>query len=163
MAALVYRDIEIRGRVYPDANAAAAALGVTADAVRMAARRGTLHRCGTGASHPEPMPVRIRGVVYPDARTAAAALGVTPTAVWAALAAGNPDRVGLPNPPPNWRARPFTVGGLRFASMRAAALALGFSDPGYVARAMKRNSRRGRERILAAAMAYRARLEREAA
>ena len=34
-----YRDIEIHGVVYPDANAAAAALGVTAGQVRMAVRR----------------------------------------------------------------------------------------------------------------------------
>lgn len=41
-----YRNIAVRGVVYADANAAAAALGVTAHSVRAAIREGRLQRLG---------------------------------------------------------------------------------------------------------------------
>jgi len=47
MGKRVYQNIEIRGVVYPDVNAAAAALGVTAGQVRMAVRKDRLDGLGT--------------------------------------------------------------------------------------------------------------------
>ena len=55
MGRRIYRDIEIRGVVYPDAGSAAAAHGVSAQAVRVAVRKGTQHRgrhgCGWRRAH----------------------------------------------------------------------------------------------------------------
>lgn len=149
----IYQDIEIRGVVYPDADAAAAAFGVTADAVRMACRRGTQHRIGTGAVGVEPMRVRIAGRDFETAKAAAAHFGVHTSAVYAAIRDGDPDRVARPAVYNPWKSRRFSIGGLTFPSMSAASRALGFTDE-YIAQVMRRGSERGRERILAAAMAY---------
>lgn len=153
MGVRLYRDLVVRGEVFPTAAAAAARFGVSADTVRIAARKGTLHRVGTGAVGSEPFPVRIRGVVYPSARAAAKALGVSPGAVWQALAQGDVDRIGLgPRCHRPHRSRAITLGGMRFASMAAADRALGFS-PGYIAHSLRRGRRSALERIMAAAMA----------
>ena len=149
----IYRDIEIRGVRYPSASAAGKALGVTADAVRIAVRRGTLHRVGTGRVGAEPLPVCIRGKTFPDARAAAAHFGVCVSAVHSALAAGVPDRVGRKVPPPQPRAKPVTLFGVDFPSHAEASRALGFRDD-YLARALKRNTRSGQQRIMAAVMKY---------
>ncbi len=194
-----YQDIEIHGVVYPDANAAAAALGVTAGQVRMAVRRGrldglgtrpalrpvtirgvtysnfseagkalgvhantvraayrngTLHRVGTGRVGPEPMRVRIAGQDFEDVNAAAAHFGVQPGTVYSAICDGDPDRIARPAVYNPWKSKAFTIGGVTFPSMRAVSRALGFKDEEYVAKALKRGSRRGRERILAAAMSY---------
>jgi hypothetical protein len=148
-----YRDIEIRGTVYPTVQDVADALGVTPRAVTMAIRKGTTDRIGTGAVGSEPMPVRIRGRVYPDAGAAAKALGVTRGRIHQAINRGHEDRVGLPPSHNGARAKPVRVGGLDFPSMAAASRALGFRSE-YLSRVMTRGSKRGRERILAAAMAY---------
>lgn len=150
MGARLHRDIEIRGVVYPTAQAAARALGVQAQTVRKAAQRGTLDSVGLGLSHPRPMPVRIRGRVYPSARAAAAALGVSQGAIRQALARGDPDSVGRRRYN-GARARPVAIGGLQFASMAEASRALGFSQS-YVSKVLRGRSPVSRQRLLGAAM-----------
>jgi hypothetical protein len=123
-----YTDIEVRGVVYPTVGDAAAALGVRPDTVRLAVRSGRLHRLGVGRAGPEKMPICIRGFNYPDADAAAKAFGVSRTAIYQALYRGDVDCVGrsrFGRVPPN--AKPFEIGGLRFASMAQASGALGFS------------------------------------
>lgn len=156
-----YTDIEVRGRVFPTAQAAAAHFGVQPQTVLVALRKGTLHRLGTGAVGAEPCPIRIRGTLYPSAKAAARALGVNDNTISVALARGTLDRVGLPRRDA-WNAAPITLGGVRFPSRAAADRALGF-PVGYVWAALKRRSPRAMERIVAAAMAHVAQAERRAA
>ena len=156
MRATIYRDIDIRGQVFATARAAAEHFGISADAVRIAARRGTLHRVGTGDVGAEPCPVRIRGTIYASAKEAGAAYGLTPAAIHRALAEGRIDRVGLAERKGRpHRSREIVIGGVRYASMRAADRALGFG-PGYVAHSLKNGRKCAAERILGAAMALRA-------
>ena len=150
-----HRAVEIRGVVYPDANVAAAVVGVQPQTVICAIRNGTLDDCGLGKVGAKPMPIRIRGVDYPNARAAAQALGVSPGAVYMGLRRGTIDNVGLgsgcgPKPIP---LRPVTLGAIHFPSVRAAARALGLKS-NYLSRALNGNSRVMRERVYAAAMAY---------
>ncbi|EPX82080.1 hypothetical protein [Salipiger mucosus] len=161
MGAVRYRNLKIRGVVYPTATDAAKALGVSADAVRIAARKGTLHRVGTGRVGVEPMPVRIRGLDFPNAKAAAVHFGVTVHAVHYAISAGDPDRIGRRSKPPQARARPITLYGVNFPSHAEASRQLGFQSE-YVARALKRNTPEGHERIRTAMMAYVARQEQAA-
>lgn len=154
--ALVHGPVEIRGVVYPGPKAAAQALGLHPETVRTAIRKGTLHRCGTGRVGPEPMPVRIAGRTFADARAAAAHHGVAPATVWAAVCDADPDRIARAPRWKPWRARPFTIGGITFPSMLEAERALGLTA-GYIRTSIKRGSKRGYERIVAAAMAYAAR------
>ncbi|WP_347311382.1 hypothetical protein [Defluviimonas sp. SAOS-178_SWC] len=152
MGGTIYRDIEIRGQVFPTAAAAAAHFGVVPDTVRLAVRRGTLHRVGTGEIGAEPCPVRIRGVDYRSAREAARAFGVTAAAIHRALAEGRVDRIGLAQRRGRaHRSREIIIGGVCYPSMRAADGALGFK-PGYIARSMKNGRKCAWERILGAAM-----------
>ena len=154
MGKRLYQDIEIRGTVYPDVGAAAKALGVRPDAVRLAVRKGTAHRIGTRATGVEPMPVRIRGQVYPSAKVAAQALGVRVSAIYMAMAKGREDALGLPRRYNGAKSKEFSIGGLSFPSQNAASRALGFRNPEYVTRVLQRQSASGFERILGAAMAY---------
>lgn len=147
-----YRDLEIRGVKYETAAAAAAALGVSSDAVRIAAKRGTLHRVGTGRVGREPMPVRIRGVDFPDAHAAAEHFGVSPHTVWAAIGMGDPDRVARKVPPPLPRLKPVTLYGVSFPSCAEASRQLGFGWSGYVSQALRRQNPVAQERIRAAVM-----------
>lgn len=153
MGRRIYRDIEIRGVTYPDANAASQALGVSADTVRLAARNGMLHRCGLGRVGVEPMSIRIGNKVFPDAAAAAKHFKVGRTAIYKAIENGDPDRIGRPRVYNGARSKPFQVCGLRFRSRREASLKLGFGA-GYVSHALHRNSAHAKERIIAAAMAY---------
>ena len=153
MGKRIYTDICVRGEVFPDANAVAERFGVTPDAVRIAVRRGTAHRIGTGAVGVEPMPVRVAGRDFPTAQAAARHFGVTSHAVYQAIQEGRADEFRQRYRNPGHRARPFSIGGLSWPSMLAADRALGFKE-GYIANVMKRGSKRGHERILAAAMAY---------
>jgi len=151
MGKRIYRDFEVRGVVYPDANVAAAALGVTPEAVRIALRKGTAHRLGTGAVGAEPLPVRIRGRVFPSTNAAAAHLGVTPNAIQKALSEGREDQVGLPQRYNGAVSKPVTIGVQTYPSMASASRALGFSA-GYVSQALRRQSTVAMQGILAAAM-----------
>lgn len=153
MGRRIYRDIAIRGVTYPDAGAAARATGVTASAIRRACREGTLDRVGLGHTNVVPMRVRIRDVTYPDAGAAARAFGMTRAAVYRAIDNGTIDRFGLRQRYNPARATPFELGGIVYPSRSAADRALGFS-PGFIAQALRTGSRRGRERILAAAMRH---------
>lgn len=158
MGKRLYRDIEIRGVVYPTVQAAAQAFGITPKAVTLAISKGTTHRIGTGAVGPEPMPVRVRGKLYPDAGAAAKALGLTRPAIYAAISEAREDRVGLAPVYNVARSKPITIAGMAFPSMASASRALGF-QPGFIAKALKRGSKRGQERILAAAMALKAQMD----
>ena len=146
------RSVTIRGVIYPSHSAAGRALAVNANTVRAAQRNGTLHRVGTGRVGPEPMRVLIAGVEFADARAAAAHYGVQVNTVLSAVCDGDPDRIARPRRYNPARSQPITIGGLSFPSKSAASRALGFKDREFVAKALKQGSKKGRERILAAAM-----------
>ena len=146
-----YRDIEIHGRIYANADEAGSALGVTGTTVRQHIRAGTLHRLARGLSGPEPMPVRIRGVDYDSPADAATALGVGINQVYRRLADGRPDSIGLPNNRGQHCAKPFKIGPLEFRSLSEASRELGLGKD-YVGRAYRRGSKRMQERVLAAAI-----------
>ncbi|MCA0851405.1 hypothetical protein [Salipiger thiooxidans] len=162
MGRTIYTNIEIRGKVYADLASAARANGVTSDAVRLAMRRGSLHRVGTGRVGREPMPVRIHGKDFPDAHAAAAHFGVTAQTIWSAINAGDPDRIGRPAAPRQAQEKPVTLHGVTFRSRAEASRALGFKNVEYISRALKRDTPEGRERIRLAVMKYLARRESEA-
>ncbi|MBC7154575.1 MAG: hypothetical protein H5U19_08190 [Rhodobacteraceae bacterium] len=151
MGRTVYRDIEIRGVVYADVNAAAAALGVCTHAVRSAVRRGTQHRIGTCAKGVEPMPVSLAGQQFANARAAAAHFGVSCDAIYKAIDSGRAQHFGAPRRRVSPKSKPLAIGSLRFASMDEASRVLGFGR-GYISLAMRRRSKAGLQRILAAAM-----------
>lgn len=146
-----YRDIEVRGTVYADANAAAAALGVSPQTVRNAVRSGRTHRVGKGERWPEPLPVRVRGMVFKSARAAAEHFGVKPPAIYRAILQGREDRFLLPRKQRNGMSKPITIGPLSFSSMDEAARVLGFKQ-GYVSRSLRSGRTSAIERILGAAM-----------
>lgn len=154
----IHRNLSIRGVVYPDADAAAEALGVTATQVRAHARAGTLDRCGAGGRGVAPMPVRVRGVDYPSPAAAAHAFGIGVDAVYRRIEAGRADDIGLPNARGQHCAQPVEIGPLSFPSKSAAARALGLS-PNYVHSAYARKSPKMLERVVAAAMAQAAKRE----
>mgnify|MGYP000400970030 CR=1 FL=1 len=154
MGRKIYTNIEIGGVVYPDVAAVAKAKGVAPDTVRRAIKNGTQHRIGCGRGGVEPMPIMIRGRTYKTARHAARANGVTVKAIYQALCCDRIDRVGLNVRRTSGNAKPFRIGSLEFPSMRAASLALGFENGCFVSKALRKGSKRGQQRILAAAMAY---------
>lgn len=147
----VYRDIEIRGAVYPTIKAAALAHGVRHNTVLKAFHAGRLDKVGLGTVGFEGLPVRIRDSVYKDAKTAAAAFGVTKAAIYKALNEGNIDSVGG-DLRGGANAIPFEIGGLRWPSRRAASINLGFR-PGYVQAAFQYGRKAAHQCILGAAMA----------
>jgi hypothetical protein len=152
MGSRLYRDLVIRGVCYATAQEAAAALGVQAQTVRVAARAGRLDGVGLGEHWPKPMPVRIRGLDFATAREAAAYFGLSVHSIHVALARGSMDSVGLPRRPHGGaRRKPVAIGPLRFASHAEAGRALGFS-PGYVSHVRRRGSVAGMQRLMAAAM-----------
>jgi len=148
------RPVTIRGVTYPNFSDAAHAHGVHPNTVRTAYRNGTLHRVGTGRVGPEPLPVRIGGKNFDNARAAAAHFKVPIGTIYDAICDGDPDRIFRPKVYNPWKSKPFTIGNLTFPSMREASRELGFKNDEYIAKVLKRNSRKGKERILAAAMAY---------
>ncbi len=149
-----FRPVTIRGVTYDNFSDAARALGVNPNTVRAAYRNGTLHRVGTGRVGPEPMRVQIAGQVFDNVHAAAKHFGCCPHTIWAALADGDPDRVARPQRYNPWKSKRFQIGTLSFPSMRAASRALGFKDEEFIAKAVKRKSKRGQERIMVAAMHY---------
>lgn len=151
--------VTIRGVRYPSCAAAGRAFGVTGESVARSRDRGTLDRVGLGLRGARPTPVRIDGRDFESARAAAEFYGRTVPAVWAALEAGDPDRIARNARYNGGSSKPFSVGPLRFPSMAAACRALGFANETYIAQVIHTNSKRGRERILAAAQAYLARSE----
>ncbi len=149
-----FRPVTIRGVTYANFSEAARALGVNPNTVRVAYYNDTLHRVGTGRTGPEPMRVKIAGQVFNSAHDAARHFGCCPSTIWSALADGDPDRVARPQRYNPWKSKPFKIGTLSFPSMRAASRALGFKDEEFIAKAVKRKSKRGQERIMVAAMHY---------
>lgn len=151
MGELKHTDIAIRGRVFPTIEAAAAAHGVSYNAVLIALRKGTLDRVGTRRTGVEPMPVMIRGRRFADAYAAARHFGVSPQTVWRAIRLGRTDRIGLGQKYNGARSKPITLGGVRFASMTDASEALG-RDRSYVVHVLRRGGPRAREGLIGAAM-----------
>lgn len=149
-----HRSVTIRGVTYLNMSAAGRALGVSPNTVRAALRKGTLHRAGTGRVGPEPMRVRIAGQVFENAADAAAHFGVKVMTVYSAISDGDPDRIARPKVYNPWKSQPFKVGPLNFPSMREASRALGFSNPEFISKVVKHNSKKGRERIIGAALRY---------
>ncbi len=151
MGKRIYLDIEVRGVVYANANAAGLALGVSAEAVRIAIRNGTQHRIGTGAVGVEPMPVCLGGLNFENAGLAAEHFGVTKHAVYQAISAGRAQDFGKPPRHARLRSKPVTIGNLTFPSMDEAGRVLGFGQ-GFISQAMRQKSKAGLQKILAAAM-----------
>ena len=158
---LKYTDLDVRGTIYPDAQTAAVAHGVSAEAVRWAARRGALHRLGTGRVGVEPMPVLIRGERFRDAKQAAAHYGVTPAAVYTAMMRGKLDNLARPQRYNGAKSKPVTLASMRFASMSEADRVLGFKR-GYVSLALRRQSLPAMQAILGAVMRERNRRDQQA-
>lgn len=158
MGLKIYTDINIRGTVYPDVRSVCRALGVTGETVRIAIRKGTAHRIGTGQVGKEPMPIRVRGVVYDSAEVAAKALGVSVSAIYQALSKDRLDRIGKAQVQLPARRKPVTIAGMTFASMAEADRILGFGH-GYVSLALKTGRECARWRMVRAVAELRAREE----
>lgn len=137
MGRRIYENINIRG--------------VTAEAVHIALRKGTQHRIGTGAVGVEPMSIFLSGMHFNNIHDAAAHFGVTRTAVYQAISRGRAQ--GFRKLPRHSRSnsKPITIGNLRFSSMDEACRVLGFNS-GFISLTMRRRSKTGLQRILAAAM-----------
>jgi len=69
------------------------------------------------------MLIEIRGVIYESVKHAASVLGVSKYAIYSALRRGGMDSVGLGNT----QSHPIDLDGLKFRSMGAAGIALGFN------------------------------------
>ena len=141
----------IRGVTYPNAGAAAEALGVSKMTVLGAIREGKPDRVGLGRSL---MQVTIRGVTYRSAAEAAEALGVATATVYCALTRGDIDRVGIGV---DYEARktkgglppkPVTVAGRRFASMADLARFVGMT-PRAVRNVFSRGKDKARDDLVA--------------
>lgn len=93
------KPVTIKGVTYPSIFAAGKALGVKAQTVRMAIRRGTTDSIGLGSKMVDghqinSEPLTIRGVRYPSQTIAAEVLGVTQGAISNAIRRGTLDTVG---------------------------------------------------------------------
>ena len=93
-------EITIRGKTYPTIADAAADLGVSANAVRIAKRKGTLDGVGLQkARRRRSAPVTIRGVEHPSPAAAAKALGVDVNEIYRLEKLGRLDEIGPPEDP----------------------------------------------------------------
>lgn len=129
--------IVIRGVEYPDAETAAAALGIKPVTVKKAIRDGKTDRLGLKRG-PEPGMVRVRGRIYKSAATAARALQVSPITIYVAIRRGREDFVGLnrsrkhsiqkPDKRPHPLSTPVQIGQKTWPSINAAARDLGVHD-----------------------------------
>ncbi|WP_208348733.1 hypothetical protein [Pseudaestuariivita rosea] len=79
MTQRLYTDLDVRGVIYADAHAVAAAFGITASTVRDHARAGTLDRCGLGnegkTGQFQPKPFVIGPLCFASLAEASRALG----------------------------------------------------------------------------------------
>lgn len=78
--------IKVRGVVYPSVKAAAAALGITANAVYSALGRGNMDTVGTGQNKPQA--IQLDGLSFPSIRAASLALGFKRTYLSKVLSKG---------------------------------------------------------------------------
>ena len=93
-------EITIRGKTYPTIADAAADLGVTEGAIRVAKRKGTLDGVGLQkARRRRSAPVTIRGVEHPSPAAAAKALGVDVNEIYRLEKTGRLDEIGPPEDP----------------------------------------------------------------
>jgi hypothetical protein len=92
------------------------------------------------------MRVKVRGVVYESVDECAAALGVCRGTVCAALSRGREDAIGTGrgrhSGDRTGRAKPITVGGVRYPSIAAASRGLGMAD-GWLGDVLKKMKHRG--------------------
>ncbi|GLQ26119.1 hypothetical protein [Sulfitobacter pacificus] len=151
-APVKHQNLEIRGVTYADVSDAAMCLGVSKSAVYFGLRKGCLDRVGLRTTGVAPYPVRIGCTRYESVADAAKALRMPKARIYSAVIAGDPDRLVRPKRYNPWKSIPFTVGSQTWPSMSAASLALGFKNRDYIAKVVKRGSKRGWERILSAAM-----------
>ena len=152
MGKRVHININVRGTIYPDANAVAAKFKIKPSTVTVACRNGRQHRIGLGRCGAEMMPIRVRGRDFADAGAEAKHFGLSLGAIYQALYRDDVDRIGLPRRRGAANAKTFEIGGLRFVSMAEASLALGFGR-GYISQSLRRGTAIPRERIIGAALA----------
>lgn len=164
------REITVRGVTYESHAACAKALGVSLATVHSAKHKGRLDTLGLGHRPPPPycQPVKIRGKEYPSVKAAAKALRVKPSTISSALSRGRLERAGLGRGRKHaheWsgglEAKPFSIGGITFRSQQEASRAFGRA-PTYVSNVLTKGGPRARENLLAAAMSYIAKKEKEA-
>lgn len=146
--------VTVHGVTYPSYSDAGRALGLAANTIRHAHKNGTLHRVGCGRRGPEPMRIKIGDAEFESAAEAARHFKCRPMTILSAVADGDPERVARARRYNPWKSKPFQIGDLRFPSMRQASRALGFESEEFIAKALKRGSKKGYERIVAAAMTY---------
>lgn len=106
-------------------------------------------------------PVTIRGELYPSQKAAADALGLVPSAIAQSLLRnGHCDNVGIGNARAgntNAPSRPVRIGNLQFRSQLGAAKALGVHRSLVRRFILGELKQAGKERLLRAAMTYKAR------
>ncbi len=152
------KSVTIRGVTYPDASAAAAAVGVSMPTMYRAIRENRLDHVGLGTGSINICPVLIRGVYYPTQTAAAEALGVRADTISKALTRGNIDSVGIGKG--NWLREvdaprnPITILGVTFPSMAAASRLLGYTDR-HVHRVLNTGGKKAKARLMTDIMAYR--------
>lgn len=144
------------GTVHASKADAARALGVDVATIsRHLDEYGNLDFIGTAT-----VPCVWRGKTYPSINAAAGAIGVAPHVVSYHLGKyGNLDRAGWGNHRPfgnDRTAKPFALGPLEFGSVRKAAKALGISEHTLHRMKSPRATPASRERLMAMAMALRA-------
>jgi transposase len=152
-----HQDIPVRGTVYADVPAAAKGLGVSEATVYGAIARGTLDQLGLGRGRRARMQAGVRDKIFPSVTAAAKHFDMTEGAVYKQISRGRADRIGLPrhvNPDRSvyaTRCKPVEIGPLRFASRREASIELGFEES-YVSAVLRRRSKVGMQKLVAAAM-----------
>ena len=82
--------------------------------------------------------------------------------IYSAIHDGDPDRLVRPKRYNPARSVPFSVGRFTWPSMAAACRDLGFENREFISKVVKKGSKRGWERILAAAMKLEAQQTRRA-
>lgn len=158
--------ITVRGVTYESRRACAEALGVSVKTVHSASSTGRTEFIGLGNRNPNPyeLPVCIRGKTYKSIKSAAKAIGVKPCTISTALARGTIDRVGIGKGKGSKKAlggrkaKPFSIGPVKFQSCREASRELGFCD-NYVSNVLRLNTPARMQNLMAAAMSYAMRRE----
>lgn len=163
----------IRGVEYPSSYAVAEAFGLKLSGVGSMICKGRADYIGIGKGkgprkQRETMKIVVRGVVYENVEACAKAFKVKKASVYAALSAGKTESIGLgrgykrPGRARGPRSKKFKMGGVEFASMRAASRALGKS-PSYVVNVMRKGGDRAKINLVREIMKYGAKMEQAAA
>ena len=154
MAALKYRDIDVRGTVYPTVAAISAALSVHPVSVRNSIRRGHTHRIGLGLHGPEPMRIATPKGVFADSWAAAAAHGVVRSTVYNAVGRAREHNLGRGAVGGGYF-KPVQIGTMTFPSRKAVDERFGFPT-GFTSKALQHRKGLRWERLLSAVMGVQA-------